>query len=158
MNKRTVMNAENRKKINSTPSIALSKRNGLITLGILLLIDTIFDVLRGTQGNPLFKSIENAFGIWIFPLLVPIALVFFYIAVKLLGQLVEKIDRTPYSEEILLMALVIIFVVHDIWVFSVDYMGFRLIRSYYQMIPIYIAVGMAYALWAQHIMKNKASQ
>ena len=143
------------KKTNPVPDVVLSKRTGLIILGMLLLLDTIFDILRGTQGNPLFKPIENAFGIWIFPFLVPFALVFFYIIIKLLGQFVEKMDRTTHSEEILLTALVIIFVVHDMWVFSVDYMGFRLIRSYYQMIPIYIIVGMAYALWAQHIIKTR---
>ncbi len=149
------MTGGKRGKPNPVSKTVLSRRTGLIILGALLLLDTIFDVLRGTQGNPLFKPIENTFGIWVFPLLVPFALVFFYAVAKALGWIVEKVDRTPYSEGIILTALVLIFALHDIWVFSVDYLGFRLIRSYYQMIPIYIVVGMAYALWAQYTVKNK---
>ncbi len=137
------------------PSVVLSRRNGLIILGMLLLLDTVFDVLRGTQGNPLFKPIENAFGIWVFPFLVPFALAFFYLAARLLGRVVEKIDRTPHSEEILLTALVVIFAVHDFWVFSVDYLGFRLVRSYYQMIPVYIIIGLAYSLWAERLIRSR---
>ena len=71
----------------------LQKRTGFILLGALLFLDTIFDVMRGTQGNPLYKPIENAFGIWVFPLLVPFALVFFYLVVKAAGWLVVKFDR-----------------------------------------------------------------
>ncbi len=132
------------------PKVILSKKKGLIILAALLLLDTFFDVIRGTQGNPLFKPIENAFGIWAFPFLVPFAVAFFYAVAKLLGWVVTKVDKTRYSEEILLSALVMIFVAHDIWVFSVDYLGFSLIRNYLQMIPVYIVVGLAYALWAQN--------
>ncbi len=128
----------------------LSKRNGILALGALLLLDTLFDVARGTQGNPLYKPIENAFGITVFPLLVPIALLFFYIIVKIAAWLIAKVERTKHSEEIMLTTLVIIFAVHDAWVFSVDYLGFNVINSYIQMIPIYIAVGLAYSLWAEN--------
>ncbi|HLD49009.1 MAG TPA: hypothetical protein VJB11_01460 [archaeon] len=137
------------------PKIILSKKAGLITLAVLLLLDTFFDILRGTQGNPLFKPIENAFGIWVFPLLVPFAVAFFYLVVKAIGWVVTKTDKTPHSEELLLTALVIIFAAHDIWVFSVDYLGFRLIRNYLQMIPVYIIIGLAYALWAEHVVKKR---
>ncbi len=125
-------------------------------LAMLLLLDTIFDVLRGTQGNPLYKPIENAFGIQVFPLLVPLALVFFYIVVKAFAWLVVKIDNTPHCEEILLTAFVLIFTAHDIWVFSADYLGFRLIKSFYHMIPVYIVLGLGYALWAEHVARKPA--
>ncbi|MBI5060686.1 MAG: hypothetical protein HZB67_00050 [Candidatus Aenigmarchaeota archaeon] len=134
--------------------VFLSKRSGLIALALLLLLDTVFDILRGTQGNQLWKPIENAFGIWVFPLLVPVALVLFYLAIKAMGWLVYRIDKTPHAEEILLTVFVIIFVVHDLWVFSSDYLGFRLIKSFYHMIPIYIIIGLSYALWAEHALKK----
>ncbi len=135
--------------------VVLSKTAGFIIFGLLLLIDTIFDVLRGTQGNPLFKPIENAFGINIFPLLVPFVLVFFYGIIKLIAWIVLKIEKIPNIEEILLTTLIIIFFVHDIWVFSVDYLNFSLIKNYRKMIPIYIIVGLIYSLWAERALKKE---
>ena len=135
--------------------VVLSKTAGFIILGLLLLIDTIFDVLRGTQGNPLFNPIENTFGINAFPLLVPFALVFFYGVIKIVAWIVLKIEKVPNMEEILLTTLVIIFFVHDMWVFSVDYLNFSLIRDYHKMIPIYIIIGLAYSTWAERSLKRK---
>lgn len=135
--------------------VFLSKTAGFIILGLLLLTDTIFDVLRGTQGNPLYKPIENAFGINIFPLLVPFALVFFYGIIKLIAWIAVKIEKVPNIEEILLTTLVIIFFVHDIWVFSVDYLSFALIRNYHKMIPVYIIIGLIYSTWAERKLKKE---
>lgn len=132
----------------------LPKKPALIGLGMLLLLDTIFDVLRGTQGNPLFKPIENAFGIWAFPLLVPLALAFFYAVVKFVGMVVQKTDPVPHVEEILFTALVIIFAVHDTLIFFADYLGVRLITSFPQMIILYTAIGFGYSLWAEHETKK----
>ena len=138
-----------------SPKYILTKRQGLAVLFILLLIDTLFDVIRGTQGNPIFKPIENSFGIWVFPFLVPFVVVFFYAVVKFFGRVVYKIDKTPHADEILLTALAVIFAVHDIWVFSLDFLGFSLIKDFRHMIPVYIVAGLAYALWIEHRMRKK---
>lgn len=132
----------------------LTRRAALIALAALLLIDTLFDILRGTQGNPIFKPIENAFGIGVFPLLVPFAVLFFYLVAKALAWVVVKTDKTPSAEELLLTTFVVIFVVHDLWVFSLGYLGFSFIRDYRQMIPVYIVAGLAYALWAERRLKG----
>ena len=128
-------------------------RRAIVVLAILLLIDTFFDILRGTQGNPLFKPIENAFGVWAFPFLVPPVVALLYFLSIGIGKIVEKADKITNGKEIILTTLVVIFVIHDIWVFSLDYLGFRLIKSYLHMIPIYIIAGIAYSWWAEKSVK-----
>lgn len=129
----------------------LSKKIGWIVLAILVFIDAFLDVIRGVEGNPLWIPIVNIIGINNVPFLVPFVLLLFYLAVKALGWLVEKIDKTPRSEELVLTALVVVYAIFDIWLISMDFLGFRLITNFrYMIIPLTI-IGLGYALWAQRI-------
>ncbi len=133
----------------------LSKRTGWIVLAILVFIDAFLDVIRGVEGNPLWMPIVNAIGIKNAPFLVPLVLLLFYLVVKVLGWLVEKTDKTPNSEELVLTALVIAYSVFDTWAISVDFLGFTLIPDFrYMIIPMMI-LALGYALWAQKRLGKK---
>ncbi len=133
----------------------LAKRNGWIALAMLLLTDTLLDVIRGTQGNPLWKPLENAIGINAFPLLVPLALLFFYPVVKALGWIVKRYDRFPQGEELVLTALVVIFALHDALIIAADFFSIRLLRNQGEMIALYTIAGIAYGSLAEHKMKKR---
>ena len=133
----------------------LSKKIGWIVLAILVLIDAFLDVIRGVEGNPLWIPIVNMIGIKNVPFLAPFVLALFYAAVKALGWIVKKADKTPKAEELVLTALVIVYAIFDIWAISVDFLGFRLIPNFKYMIIPLIIIGMGYALWAQKKLGKK---
>lgn len=133
----------------------LSKKIGWIVLAILVFIDVFLDVIRGIEGNPLWIPIVNIIGINNAPFLVPFVLLLFYLAVKALSLLVEKIDKTLRSEELILTTLVIVYAILDIWVISVDFFGFRLISNFRYMIIPMIILGLGYAFWAQNRLGKK---
>lgn len=136
-------------------SPVLSKRVGWSLLAGLVLIDVFLDVIRGVEGNPLWIPIVNMIGINNVPFLAPFVLALFYVAVKALGWIVEKTDKTPKSEELVLTSLVIAYGLFDVWAVSVDFFGFRLIPNFrYMIIPMTIAA-LGYALWAQKKLRKK---
>lgn len=132
----------------------LSKKSGWIILTILVFIDAFLDVIRGVEGNPLWKPVVNAIGINNVPFLVPFVLLLFYLVVKALGWLVKKTDKTPNSEELVLTALVIVYAVFDIWAISVDFLSFSLISNFRYMIIPMTVLALGYALWAQKILER----
>jgi len=136
-------------------SPVLSKGIGWSLLAGLILIDAFLDVIRGVEGNPLWIPIINMIGIKNVPFLAPFVLALFYAVVKALGWLVDKIDKTPRSEELVLTALVIVYAIFDIWAISVDFLGFGLIPNFrYMIIPMTI-IALGYALWAQKKLGKK---
>ncbi len=135
--------------------VILPKLTAWIILAILVFLDSIFNVIRGAEGNPLWKPILNYIGIQYTPLLVPVVLVLFYFVVKAGGWLVKKVDKTPHAEGLVLTALVLVYAVFDIWVISVDFLGFTLIKSHYHFLPIIALVVLIYSLWAEHYLKKK---
>ena len=139
--------------MNSKPF--LPKRLGWIALAALLFLDAFLDVIRGAEGNPLWKPAVAIIGIEAVPFLVPLILPLFYIAVKAAGWLIKRVDRLPHAEELVLTSLVLVFAVYDIWVMSVDFLGFRLITSHYQIIPVLIVAALAYALSAECLIRRK---
>src|SRR3990167_7975268 len=117
----------------------LSKPVGWILLAILVFSDAFLDVIRGAEGNPLWKPIIDIIGIKMVPLLVPVVLVLLYLAVKILGWIVQKTDKTPKSEELILTVLVVVCGVFDISLIVVDFFGFTVITHYRLMkIPLKI--------------------
>ena len=132
----------------------LPRLYGWILLTVLVFIDTFLDVLRGGQGNPLWKPVIDIIGIEYTPILVPLVIILFYVVVKVGGWIIFKVDKLPQSEEILLTCLVLAFAVYDIWVISVDFLNFKLIQSHIHMIPILIVVALGYALWAEFMIKR----
>lgn len=132
----------------------LPKSAGWVLLIALVFLDGFIDMIKwGGLGSPLWKSVANIIGIKMVPLLAPIVLVIFYFAVKVLGWLVGKADKTPRSEELILTILVVVYGVFDIWLIAASFFGFTLITNYRLMIIPLIVVGMIYGLWAQKRLK-----
>lgn len=135
-------------------NIFLSKRVGWIIFVALLFADAFIDMIRGVEGNPLWVPLVNLIGINYVPILVPLILPLYYFALKLLSRVVTRVDKVPHAEEILLTSLVVIYSVFDLWLVASGFFGFRLIRSFYQTIPVLIVAGFAYALLAEHLVKK----
>jgi len=132
----------------------LSKSTGWILLTALVFIDALLDVvISGGVGSPFWKPIADIFGIKMVPLLAPVVLVVFYFAVKTLGWLVQKTDKTPRSEELILTTLVVIYGVFDVWLIA-RILGFNLITNYRLMIIPLTIIGLVYGLWAQKKLKT----
>ena len=132
----------------------LSKSTGWILLTALVFIDALLDVvISGGVGSPFWKPIADIFGIKMVPLLAPAVLVLFYFAVKTLGWLVQKTDKTPRSEELILTTLVVIYGVFDVWLIA-RILGFNLITNYRLMIIPLTIIGLVYGLWAQKKLKT----
>ena len=106
-------------------NVVLSKKAGWIILTVLLFIDAFLNVIRGAEGNPVWKPILNYVGIQYTPIFVPFVLLIFYFAVKGGAWLSRKVDKIPIkSEELVLTTLVLAYFVFDLWVISVDFLGF----------------------------------
>jgi len=132
----------------------LSKSTGWILLTALVFIDALLDVvISGGVGSPFWKPIADIFGIKMVPLLAPAVLVLFYFAVKTLGWLVQKTDKTPRSEELILTTLVVIYGVFDVWLIA-QILGFNLITNYRLMIIPLTIICLVYGLWAQKKLKT----
>ncbi|MGC9049238.1 MAG: hypothetical protein ACP5IX_03430, partial [Patescibacteria group bacterium] len=66
---------------------------------------------------------------------------------------VQKTDKTPRSEELVLTILVVVYGVFDVWLITVDFFGFSLITNYRLMIIPLTIIGLLYGLWAQKKLK-----
>ncbi len=142
------------KKESKNQKVVLSKKSAWIILIALVLLDAILDVRRGTEGNPLWQPIVSIIGVNYVPLLVPIALLFFYFVVKGGAWLIKTIDKVE-SEELILTALVLAYAVFDLWVISVDFFGLRLIQNHYYLTTILVLITLIYSLWAESKLKKK---
>jgi hypothetical protein len=137
----------------------LSKRTGWILIVILVYIDAVLDLIMGRgQANPLWIPVVERFGSYVVLVLAPLVVLLFYIAVKIFARLVVKIDKTPFAEEILITTFVVVYGLFDLWLISVDFFGFRLIRDYRYTIPFLAAAGLVYSLWAERQVKRKAKK
>lgn len=132
----------------------LSKRIGWILLAVLILLDAFLDLITGARGSSFWNPIAHFFGIKLVPLLAPLVLVIFYLAVKIFGWIVQKTDKTPKSEELILTTLVIIYSIFDVWLIAIKFFDFNLIMNYRLMIIPLTVVGMLYGLWAQKKLKT----
>ena len=133
----------------------LSRKTAWVLIIILVYIDAILDIVRGKEGNPLWTPFVQNFGIYIVLFLAIPVLILFYILIKILTKIILKIDKTPHIEEILLTTLVIIYGVFDLWLISVDFLNFSLIKNFRYTIPFLIIAGLIYALWAEQKVKRK---
>ena len=135
--------------------VTLSKKTSWVIFTLLLFIDAFLDVIRGTEGNPLWQPLVERIGINFVPFLVPLILPFFYLLVKMLGWLIYKTDKLPQAEELVLTTLVVVYFTYDLWVVAADFLGFRLIRDFRQIIPFLLAAGFGYAFLAERQLKRK---
>ncbi len=131
----------------------LSKKIGWILITLLLFLDAFLDILRGREGNPLWKPFVENFGINVVWFLVPLVLFIFYFVVKVAGWLIQKTDKTPFAEELVLTTLVIGYGIFVIWIMAVDFLKFNLITNFRLMIIPLTIVCLIYAIWAQRRLK-----
>ncbi len=134
--------------------VVLSRKAGWIILTILVFVDGFLTIIRGAEGNPLWKPVIDYIGIPYTFIFVPFVLLLFYFAIKGGGRIIEKVDKTPKAEELLLTTLVLVYFVFDLWVISVDFFGFRMIKNHYYFIPVLIIVALTYSLWAERYLKR----
>jgi len=143
------------KKPEKIKNVVLSKKIGWIILAILVFLDALLDVRRGVEGNPVWQPILNYVGIQYTPLFVPLVLLLFYFVVKGGAWLTRKVDKINYkTEELVLTALVLAYFVFDLWVISVDFFGFRLIRNHYYLTPVLVVIVLIYSVWAEKKLKK----
>lgn len=138
------------------PKVVLSKKIGWIILAVLVFLDAFLDVNRGAEGNPVWQPIVNVIGITYVPFLVPFVLLLFYFVVKGGAWLTRKVDKIQTnSEELVLTSLVLAYFVFVVWVISVDFFNFRLIKNHYYLTPILVVIVLIYSIWAEHKLKIK---
>lgn len=135
--------------------VTLPKKLAWVIFTLLLFTDAFLDVIRGAEGNPLWKPVVEVIGIKSVPLLVPLALIFFYLVVKAVSWFVKKVDKFPEAEDVILSTLVVVYGVFVLWVIAVDFFGFRLIHNHYQMTPVLVVIALAYALGAEYVIKHR---
>lgn len=141
------------------PKVFLPKKIAWISIIALVYLDAVLDLIAGKgMGNPLWVPFVDAFGKYVVLLLPIFLLLIFYILIKILARIVQKVDKTPFSEEILLTALVVVYSLFDVWLVSVGFLGFNLIRNFRWTIPFLIVGGLAYALWAQKRVKKRGEK
>lgn len=132
------------------PRVFLPRFLAWVFIIILVYLDAILDIVVGKgMGNPLWVPFIEKFGSYIVLILpIPLFAVFFFF-IKILSFIVVKVDKLPYAEEVLLTALVVVYSLFDIWLISIDFLGFTLINNFKYVIPFLIAGGLIYALWAE---------
>ncbi len=138
--------------------VVLSKLYGWVILIGLVFLDAILDVIfakgKGLE-SPIWKPVANFFGVSNPLWFVPIVLLAIFVVVKFASFLSEKIDKVSCAEELTLTAFVIIYGIFDLWLILVYTLNFSLFKNHYQLIPILIAVGIIYELWAERELKKK---
>jgi hypothetical protein len=130
-----------------------SKRIGLILLTGLVFFDAFLDWITGARGTPFWNPVAKFFGIKT-PLLAPLVVIIIFFAVKLVGWFVQKTDKTPKSEELVLTTFIVVYGFFDIWLIAVNFLNFTLIRDHRLLIIPLIIIGWLYSSWAQKKLKN----
>ncbi|MEK6854854.1 MAG: hypothetical protein AABX73_01395 [Nanoarchaeota archaeon] len=139
--------------------VVLSKTYGWIILIALVLLDASLDIIfaegRGLE-SPIWKPIASLLGVSNPLFLTPLVLILFYLLVKSGSWLTKKVDKVYVkTEELVLTTLVIVYSIFDLWLISVYFFNFNLIKNHYYLIPILIIVGIAYSWWAENKLKKK---
>lgn len=138
-------------------SPVLSKRVGWPLITLIVFFDAFFDLITGARGSQFWNPIAHFIGIKT-PLLAPLVVAILYVAVKAFGWIVQKTDKTPRSEELILTTLVVVYGFFDVWLVAVDFFGFTLIRDHRIMVIPLMIVGWLYSFWAQRKLKSTAER
>jgi hypothetical protein len=130
----------------------LSKRNGFVLLTLLVFFDAFLDLIGGAKGTPFWNPIANWIGIKT-PFLAPLVVIIIYFAVKIFGWIVQRTDKTPKSEELVLTTFVVVYGFFDLWLVAVNFFNFSLIRDHRILIAPLLIIGWIYSSWAQKKLK-----
>jgi hypothetical protein len=129
----------------------------IILIGLVVLdasLDFIFAEGKGLE-SPIWKPMANLLGVNNPILLTPFVLLTFFIVVKIVSFLEQKIEMVPNAEELVLTILVIVYAVFDLWLIMAYLFDFRLFKSHLYLIPLLIVIGIAYGWWAENKLKKK---
>ncbi len=126
----------------------LSKRNGWLLLIFLVFFDALLDILTGSRGSAFWNPIADFIGVKT-PFLAPVVLILIYLTVKGVGWIVQKTDKTPMAEELILTTFVMVYGFFDIWLITVYFFNFTLIKDHRLLIVPLVIAGWLYSLWAQ---------
>lgn len=131
---------------------ALSKRLGWPILVFLVYWDAFVTYMRGgSEGNPLWKPLVDAYGPHTLWLLAAAVLGLFYLVTKAAGWYEKRFEGFPQGEEIVLTSIVIAFATYDIYItFALPYFGFLGSRSHYAIIPVLLIPVLAYNVWLEY--------
>lgn len=132
----------------------LSKQTGWILLIFLVFFDAFLDLITGARGSSFWNPVANFIGVKT-PFLAPLVVVVIYLAVKTFGWIVQKTDKTPKSEELILTTFVVVYGFFDIWLIAVAFLNFTLVKDHRILIIPLMIVGFAYSLWAQKKLKSE---
>lgn len=131
----------------------LSKKVGLPLLTLVVFFDAFLDLITGARGSQFWNPIANLIGIKT-PFLAPFVVIIIYLAVKIVGWIVKKTDKTPRSEELILTTFVVVYGFFDLWLVAVDFFNFSFIRDHRIMIVPLMIIGWIYSSWAQRKLKS----
>jgi len=129
-----------------------------IFLVLLALLDSFLDMFFAANSGLksfFWQPIAEFTGIKYAPLIVPFLLIIFFILVKFGAFLEKKIEKVNKAEELILTTLVVTYGLFNIWLISVYLFKFSLFRNPLYLIPVLIVVAMAYAWWAERILKKE---
>lgn len=137
-------------------AIALPKRVGWPILIFLVFWDAFLTYRAGSEGNPLWRPVVDAFGLNALWVLAAAVLALFYLLVKALGRYVERYEQFPQGEEIILTNLVIAFGAYDLYItFLLPYFGYLGTRSHYAIIPVIAVPVVVYNIWLERQKRKK---
>jgi len=124
---------------------------------VLLALDFLIDYKGGGIGHLIWQPIMNFFGTSTIYYFIPLILLSFYLIVKIGAFLEKKISKTPQAEQLVLTIFVISYALYDIWLFSVNFLGFKIISTsnHYYLIIIFIIIGALYGWLAERKLKKK---
>jgi len=137
--------------------VVLPKLWAWIAIVILLALDFLIDYKGGGIGHPIWQPVMDLLRITKVYYLIPFILLAFYLVIKIGAFLENKISKTPQAEELVLTIVVIMYALYNVWLFSVNFLGFKLITvaNHYYLIIILIIIGSVYGWWAEKKLKNK---
>lgn len=135
--------------------IAFPKKVGWSLITLLVIWDAFLTYLGGSEGNPLWQPIIQAYGINALWVLVLVVLVIFYLATKVLGWLIETIDKIPGGEEIVLTGLVVVFGTYDLYItFFLRSFGWLGSRSHYSIILLLMIPVVGYIIYTEIVRRQ----
>ncbi len=136
--------------------LALPKKLGWILLTLFVFWDALLTYGGGAEGNPLWKPFIQAYGIKVVFLLVPVALGIFYLATKIFGWLIKKVDKIAEGEEIVLTALVLTFGTYVLYItFFLRTFGWLGSRSHYKIILLLMVPAILYIIYTEIARRKK---
>jgi len=136
--------------------MALPKKIAWPIIILALFWDVFLTVRAGGEGNPLWRPLTLNYGINVVWALLPLGLLIFYLLSKACGWLIEKVDKYPRGEEIVLTFLVLVYGTYVLYLtFFVSRFAYLGSRSHYRIILLLIIPAIFYQIWLEFKKQKK---